>query len=160
MREGGVLATFRLRNNVGRVTWIDLHAHEGQHWVQRKELFMRVAKKRRFAPTSTPFSALMRMQKGHRAYAVRLLSIKTVVCHQSKKRMGSQPFLSPSPFDWEWFFAPNDKRKKVAHKENSKIIEIHDISYRLGLSGSLIYRVKFRTLFRKRIFMMRSLNVK
>lgn len=54
-----------------------------------RELFMRVAKKRRFAPTSTPFSALMRMQKGHRAYRGTPLSIKkTGVCHQSKKCTG------------------------------------------------------------------------
>lgn len=56
-----------------------------RHTGWRRELFMRVAKKRRFAPTSTPFSALMRMQKGHRARDTPL-SIKAGVCHQSKKR--------------------------------------------------------------------------
>lgn len=52
------------------------------------------------APTSTPFFALMRMQKGHRAYAIRLLSMKTAVCYQSKKRISINP-LCPSALDWE-----------------------------------------------------------
>lgn len=63
-----MFATFRY--NVGRVTWIDLRppvrdalgAEERAFYARRQEKTPR-------APTSTPFSALMRMQKGHRAYA-------------------------------------------------------------------------------------------
>lgn len=49
------------------------------HWVEL-ELFTRVTKKRRFArpQASTPFSALMRMQKGHWTQGTPL-SIKTGV---------------------------------------------------------------------------------
>jgi len=51
------------------------------------------------APISTPFSVLMRMQKGHQAYAICLLSMKMAVCYQSKKCISINP-LCPSALDW------------------------------------------------------------